>query len=564
MKRLLKYLPILLLVSGGLLADEYPENCQSCATSIYLPRPQGLFSASGMNSVAFWNPWYYKCCDGSIDTCASYNVGFRFDQTWDGKRLAQCLFDADQNGTVNMRGSLVPASSTLKQLIADDYGLSPYMTGSFTLNPRIQNYNVDFAGRWELGYWHDCFEGLYFGLAATLAHSSWDLNYCENAFEITQGQPNDLFQCESGTVTEPAMKDIQTALEMKASFGLLAQSEAQYGKFVLNRAQNLTALANIDMVLGYDFLRCDGHHLGLFLKAVAPTGNRPYTETVFAPVVGNAHHWELGGGLDAHWDVWQCDDHCVSLYLTGSATHLFKDKQKRTADLWNANKTAPSCMSRNILLKTFNQPNETSGYTINQIIRASDWTTRTIESSFDVMGDASLKLMYRNCGWAVGLGYNIYGRSTEKLNLVKDECNASRLKVAIKGNAGVCYFPAEPGAPTQSLDATQSQYQPTAKNTAFPVDNKVSEGDNTSAWDGSYPVDNTNPVVPLTDANIAFTPVPRQIQHTIFGNVDYQWQDCDSQPFMGIGGSCSFAQNGSCNVCTANQWNVWIHGGMTF
>ncbi len=49
------------------------------------------------------------------------------------------------------------------------------------------------------------------------------------------------------------------------------------------------------------------------------------------------------------------------------------------------------------------------------LMNAVNYTTRQFQSSFKVQGDATLRLQYQNCGWLVAVGYNIYGRSKEKL-----------------------------------------------------------------------------------------------------------------------------------------------------
>lgn len=545
MKHFLKYLSLaMLFATTAVLADDcnYPDQykeCQECGTTTFIPRPQGLYSF--ITQASLFNPWYYKCNDGTIDSCATYNLGFRYDQTWKGERLAQCLFGTDADGVLTFQGTgnTTAISADKKYVAADDYGLSSYGLGTAIFNPRIKNYNIDFAGRWELGHCNDCLEGLYFGLAATLTHSSWDLNYCNG--DLSNGNTVNTFDEGYISSTFPdvefaAYKDIKTALAMNGGFGDV-QDDATYGRFVLDGSQNKTALANIDMLLGYDFLRCDGYHLGLFFKAVAPTGNRPDPKTVFSPIIGNAHHWEVGGGLDAHWDMWSCDDQCFSFFMNGSVTHLFNDKQLRTFDLNDC------CMSRNSLLKVYdvttNEANE-KVYTYNQLIRASDFTTRKVESKFDVMGDASFKFMYRTCGWAFGLGYNIYGRSAEKIAQINEQCTLPQFaQTSVVSPKGYTFVSADEA---QYVMPGYCARTPTAEVTALLI----------------------NADTALTDANINFAGAPRQIQHTVFGNLDYQWQDCENQPFAGIGGMCSFAQNGKCDVCTASQWGLWIHGGLTF
>ena len=56
----------------------------------------------------------------------------------------------------------------------------------------------------------------------------------------------------------------------------------RYGKFSFeNRTK--TRLANLDLFLGDDIIRQPKFHVGVFVKASAPTGNEPNPEWIFNP-----------------------------------------------------------------------------------------------------------------------------------------------------------------------------------------------------------------------------------------------------------------------------------------
>lgn len=561
--------------------EQYPEkNCQTCASTIYLPRPQGLNNGVGLNSAGFFDPFYYTCCDKTIDRCWTFDLGFRYDQTWKGKHLAQCLWGTDESGILKFAGSEAATETTSDgALLADDYGLAPDAHGSVSFDPSIKNFNIDFVARLELGSLHEWLERFYVSCNATLTHSVWDVGYKHSDFNYGS---KILPLCMQGRSEQSAINNIDTALEGFTPFGELTNAQ-NYGHFLLDKAQKLTRVANIDFLVGYDFVRHDQGHLGMFFKTVAPTGNRPNAQYAFSPVIGNGHHWEFGAGIDGHWDMWNCDDHCLSLYIVGELTHLFNDKQMRTFDINNC------CMSRNQLLKKL-EPVYANGIVNNyvfteQLVRATDWTTRKINSSFDVQGDAAIQLLYRTCNWAFGLGYNVYGRSKESIEMLEPEHNKNAtLNVATKGTTGVCYSKTiitEPPTTTYpTLNASQDQFCTKTFNTNVPVDPEVltlatAPGVEYTSWDNSDTVyesivpngtvNNFTPnPTPLNETNISYQGVPRQIQHTIFGHVEYEWLENCMQPFMGMGALCSFANNGTCDVCTANQWGIWIHGGFNF
>lgn len=582
MKRCKIILLLLSIIPCVAYADEYEERCgdqcEQCATTMFIPRPQGLNSAVGLNSPAFFDPFYYPCCDNQVDRRWTWNIGFRYDQTFKGKKLAQCLFGTDDAGVLKFAGSQSPTTERTNALLADDYGLAPNSYGAVSFDPSIKNYNVDFFIRLEWGSVRDYLDGLYTSVNTTLTHSVWDLGYQKlnwNAGNTT------LPLCMQGTTEQRSVEDISTALEGYSTFGEL-KNPSQYGHFVLGTAQKGTKLANIDLLVGYDFIRNDAGHFGMFFKTVAPTGNKPNPTTVFSPIIGNAHHWEFGAGIDGHWDMWCCDDQCFSLFVTGALTHLFNDQQLRTFD------TNDCCMSRNQLLKKLDAV-YANGIVNNyvfteELVAGPNWTTRAINSAFGVQGDASFKLMYHNCGWAFGLGYNVYGRSAESLEMLPNCENPNAAwNVATKGTTGVCYTQTTitpPATTHPKLNASQDNFCTKEGNINTPVDQvalKLQSSEATyTSWNIQDPtvyesvlpngtVQNFTPnPTPLNETNIDYLGVPRQIQHTIFGHVAYEWRDYCHEPFVGVGGMCSFANNGNCNVCTANQWGLWIQGGWNF
>ncbi len=526
------------------------DTCQKCASPLFIPRPQSL------NSAALYTPFYYPCCKGTIDQACTVSLGFRYEQTWNGKQLAQCLFGSD---VINFAGSQATKEPSTYYLLAENFGLSPDFLGAITFDPLIRNSIIDIGARCELGSYSSCLENLYVGLAASLVNSTWNLRAREDNFNTVRPDKLTLPQCLHGTTEEPALGDIKTALSGQYSFGQLPRGPMRYGGFIFDRSQSKTLLANIDLVLGYDFMRCEGYHLGLFLKTVFPTGNRPNPEKVFSPIIGNAHHWELGGGLDAHYDLWHCDDQCLTASITGSITHLFDDKQWRTFDFNGC------CLSRYQLLKVFTKKSNDHLPYANQLMFGTDYTTRQVNSSFDLMGDATLKFVYRNCGWAFGIGYNVYGRSAEDIEPLSDTCAAESVVVANKGTTGVCVINNDNATVTQISNATLSASCIESSDVTIPptVDNPVLQT-GYKTWDNITPAPDSSKPVIYNTSNITYKGAPRQISQKIFGHIDYQWEDCENNPYIGFGGECEFAQNGDCNVCTANQWGMWVHGGLSF
>lgn len=552
--------------------DEGPDpkgpNCENCASPLYMIRPQGL------NSAAIFNPFYFGCYDSSLDASWTFTVGYRYEQTFQAEHIARCLFGAQ---TLNIAGHYaLDPSEDVSYVQAENFGLSPYFKGTITFKPLIQNHNIDFTSRFEFGSVWDNLEGVYCMVNATLTNSRWNMK-AEQTTSATADVIQTMPPCLNSVAQQAAFTDIETAFAQTTFFGELPSGPAQYGRFIFNQAQTKTALANLDLILGYDFLKCDGYHFGVFLKTVAPTGNRPNPETVFSPIVGNGHHWEFGGGADGHWDVWTCDDQCITAYIYGAITHLFDDKQWHTFKVYNPTTKESCCLSQYTLLKQYN--NAAVPVFENKLIRASDYTTRHINSSFDVQGDASFRFVYRVNGWAFGIGYNVYGRSEESVQLLDDTFGQpiDEKQYGIKGDTGVCALCVDGSVPpvtlgTVSLGATKSNtcVSDAAEMESTPVDNDPINvvgcpGATTAkTWYYTPAQNSTTPKILDPETDIWLKGVPRQVTSKVFGHIDYQWQNCDISPFVGVGGEVEFPFSGNCFVCTPSQWGIWIHGGVEF
>lgn len=541
---------------------------------IFLPRPQGL------NSAFIFDPFLYKC-SGLLDpSCAFLNLGYRHTETTEGTNIAVSLFGTNK---LDVQGSLVSGRSN-KAIVADWFGLNPLYSGSITFEPIIKQDYFDFGTRFQLGCWKDCLEGFWIGVYGTLVHANWNLKpdiegetiNNESSIEFTDptlGAPNyPMYMNLDGTTFSTSLKQV---LSGNFTFGDMT-TRWKYGKFDFNKhGRQSTKLANLDLLFGFDIMTCDDYHTTVFLKAVAPTGtklNRKNAEFIFNPIIGNGHHWELGAGLDMHYNIWRCDTKCLGIYINGCITHLFKNKQWRTFDF---KKYGP--LSRYMLLKELMPVDSDLEFDYaGSLENAVNYTTRQISSSFKIQGEGTIRLLYKDCGWAFGAGYNIYGRSTEKLEPTKTVNKIDNKFFGMKGNTGVYYKFIEDklnfGPALEEiipLNSTQTQ-SPSLSITTVPensnteIDNpRIAPGGN-ETWDNLDEVIQSVPPVRIDPKDIDFKSYPKQIIHKFFGHIDYQWEDNCYSPYIGIYGEYDIANNKRCNYSTPNQWGFGIRGGISF
>ncbi len=558
------------------------SSCGSCH-SVYIPR------STKSNSAYFWLP------QGDIEQDGwngALDLGFEYQQTFRGHDIAKCMFGSS---TLVFQGSKVSDRSETA-LIAENFGLSQTFNGSLKLNPKIRNFNVHLQSK--LGF--DCFaSGLYGQVNLTFTHQRRNLFDDNCVSTVSTGTGAALafpvgYMSSTATTTTTPVADLKTALKGDSTFGDM-QTAWKFGKFSFcDMTEN--KVAGVDLILGYNFWQSDCGHFGAFFQYTAPTGNKPSATTVFSPVVGNGKHHEVGGGIDAHYELWSNDcDQSITAYLNGFVVTLLKDCQVRSFDF-----AGYGCNSRYMLLKELTASTDaTVGFTYaGNLINAINFTTRNVTSKFNVKGDASLRFVYHDGGINFALGYNLYGNSREKLclNGTASPCSAvdTTKHYGIKGCSGVAYAAyATSGGVTAgtatltSLNATQTDSATitacgTADNAATTL---VSTDPGTVGVDWSNAnlagvqanavpagtamtaiaiAQTSAPAVEIlansTTLNIRSGESPSQLISKGFATLDYTWTDCEWTPYLGV----YAAVEGGSKRCDQKQWSVAIKGGVSF
>lgn len=545
------------------------------------------------NTAYRYLPGEHNYSDCGDTNYRNWAIGYEYNSTFNSADLARCLFGRQ---TLSFKGSQVAGRDPNVDLIADYFGLASNFQGTVTFRPKIQNNSI------RLESFHrarGCAEGLYFRADLTFTNQRRSLynDACSSCISTSVVQSSTFF-CP-GYMSQsqvPTISSIPAALSGNIGFGngqgsgLAIESLGgwQYGKFSCF-AMNANQIAGFSVDLGYDFIRRDCSHLGVFIRYVAPTGTRldgsqKNASNVFFPIVGNGHHHELGGGLTFHYDLWSndCGD-SLSLYFDGYATHLFKDCQIRSFDF-----VGKGCLSRYMLLKELRPTTTAAGFdATGTFISGINFATRNVESSISVQGDASLRLIYSHNGFSLGLGYNAFGRKEESLCLKPGNVCAAidpSSSYGFKGCEGVAYFAygvaagvlTGPAAPVTS-NATSSNATITNCGT---VDSPVAVGSTTGTtlgvdWrtcpaDGQVGATATAvrqaftsapaTTVSLTDLDINSGKAARLFTNKGFLTLNYMWEDCESAPYLGVGAE---AEGGS-RCCDIRQWGVWLKGGLSF
>ena len=545
--------------------------CLGCnsPTSVFIPRSVGANTA---RELAGWEEFIYQYDAGGYYLTTGHVLGYGC--SFRPARIAHMLFGSD---VLHIEGSQVPNRSRCA-LLADNFGLSTTFSGSVTFEPIIEN--IIFDNQFFIGL-DPLLCGLYARIHAPLVHTRWNLHMRECTTSSARSTNRAFPACYMSEESAHPTPTIADALSGRFLFGDM-QTPWQYGRFS-SGAQTKTALADIDLILGYIPWQSDFFHFGFYGQVVCPTGNKPHAHFIFEPIVGNAKHWELGFGLTGHYVLWERDvDHSLAFYAEGNITHLFKNRQMRSFDF-----CGNGVLSRYMLLKEMVQQGNTFQYTGN-LINGINFATRPVDVSIAIKGDVSAKLSYRSPCIIADLGLNFYGKMREHLSFV--ECTSDKL-YAIKGTEGVCALdyategttpPVMIGPLVEKISLNASQSRATIRVPgptdhpqeiigAAPTDivvTALSKQTGSIEAPGVIRAMSSNPpvLVSVNDLHKETGTMPAEATYKVFGYLGYNFYACDwcYSPYVGIGGEVEFDARACSERTALNQWSVWAKGGFEF
>jgi hypothetical protein len=520
-------------------------------------------------------------------------------RSFDSDALAHCLFGAftpdlncSDQVSIGVSGSQVPNRNP-NDWLADYFGLSTTYQSRLFFKPRVSNFIIDFSAYVGLDEWL-C--GLYFWAHAPIVMTRWNLNFFEevNNDLALSGYSAGYFApsaVPAGNLVEQA-SNFFSDLDFPTLPDGVTFEPLAYARFEQTRLTK-TALAEIQLALGYNFIMCQDYYLGLNFRVYAPTGNRPKGIYTFEPIVGNGKHWEVGVGTMGSYTFWRSEDEESSfgLYVVGNFTHQCSASQTRTFDL----KGKPN--SRYMLAEQLGTPVNNlwgapaQGSVANATVPAAQFknayapvanlTTLQVKVSSALQADVTALLNYTSCGLSVDVGYNLWARTCEKISLCR-KSGPTRLESgtvwALKGDSRVYGFPAadavSPAPGPVALSATQSlatinsgTNAPLNSNLNAGVDNpqfafftNVNDEDQlvVAPGDNGGPLtqlQTSNDPIFLSNANIDFNGArTKGLSNKIFAHLSYTWCECeDIVPFIGIGGKAEFGpRHGEPSCATSN------------
>jgi hypothetical protein len=603
----MKYFKFLI---AGILAMNYGITFGTTTVVPYLPiRSQGLNTPRHL--VGLIQQLYTNSAESSLYGTVTGTLFY--NRSFDSSAISECLFGIQDCQTITISGSQIPNRGA-QDWLADYFYLPTDFKSTISFKPIIDNIGAELSFFISLGEWTP---GLYFAVYAPLVHSRWGLNMCEcvdlkgtnshapGYFTPDTLQRNELLmnftQYAKGTIAGPY---VQTVADTDYTITLQNLRNARISPTRLSQ----TRLADMRATFGYQFVRKPRFRLGFELLVSGPVGNRPEGEYLFEPIIGNGHHWEIGGSVIGNGIIWQSQDEEKQIIFTGDIclSHLFAARQKRTLDL----KGKP--FSRYMLIERLGTPiiNNLEGggvvptaQFINEFLPVANLTNVCVDVSATIQAEitAMFTSVCDNFSWDIG--YNFWARSCENLTLRGVNPFDNNRRWALKGDSFVFGFDrgaagAGPLVGAVALSATQSNATINS-GTNFTADRTVAEAmlnpdidmprnatgdasggmaDNPlSADPDAAALTIQTSINPVFIGPLALDECERRahgLTNKLFTHFSYAWNQREQWiPYVGIGGEVEFNHNNNsscdtdcreCISCGLSQWGIWLKGVITF
>lgn len=578
---------------------------------------------------------------------SAFAVTPEYTESFYQNRIADCLFGndlvSDTLSAIHITGSGVKdRNATGKDWLADYFGLPRDHNGTMRFEPIVSNFINDFYCYFGLNNIHP---GLFATVHIPVVHTKWDLNFFEviNADGITDYPPGYFSpnaQVRSGLTPEAVGVNRADLLDNIADY-LFWQQTPDIDPTTFEPLQSArivpkgicghrikSGIADIQAVLGWNFIQEQWYHLGIGLRTVIPTGTRPNGQFLFEPTIGNGHHFELGAQLWGHTSfcVSENEEELWTAYFLVQAMHMFNAKQCRTFDLqckpnsrWMlAEQFTPNVqnLEANHIEADLNPANLVipDAQFAGAFAPVANLTTRAVNVQANIQCDAVLMLSCIKRHLSVDFGYNAWYRSCEKIT--KTNCKSTRLESelwALKGDSYVYGFTESTGVPPVpdntpvALSATQSLATVHGGTNNFVDLNGVNGGINGIRPTRNPGVDNPafaaatfngtpvylndritapgltaaeqtetslNPIFIREDQLDLCNAATKGFSNKLFFNLSY-WFHTTSPcyvPYIG-GGFAIEVGNGNvpqdrtiqgCQNCALSQFSIWLRGGFSF
>jgi len=320
-----------------------------------------------------------------------------------------------------------------------------------------------------------------------------------------------------------------TTVAVDSLTAAFSQAAWNFGKIFSGCAQKKTGLADIEFKIGRQSMWFEHCHLGGYVGALIPTGNKPKGVYVFEPIVGHNHHWGVLVGTEGGFEFWtsRCERWHASVEIAGQAQYLFRNTQTRSFDLKNrpwsryqevyANQAqAAQANTLSLTPATAAQGAALSTPGINV------FTQRVKVQPGFFFNSMTTLLLTHECGFEAEIGYNLFAREGECVEL---DC-PWLVGPAIKAVGGA-------GETAPVRDITTNFLLESATVTF---------------------ADYNQSLIQLSDLDLNSAAHPNIMVNLIYGALSYVWDDRRVPMGINVGGSYEFTGR---DFAVMKRWVAW-------
>jgi|GEM_PF-458684 hypothetical protein len=308
--------------------------------------------------------------------------------------------------------------------------------------------------------------------------------------------------------------------------------------YKIHNGQSETGIADINVMLGYNFLYEADKHANVNLSLLIPTGNTPDGVYRFEPVVGNGNHWALGAGIDTAFELWRENDKSLDLSIVLNYKYLFKGTEKRTLNFKYSDTTDYTYYGQRVIWGPYVLG---AGRGDTEAAPLANFVTQDVNVTPGNQVNGIVNLAFNWGNWTIDLGYELYAQEEEK--------------VSLKGTWSDDTY----GIAAQSWNTTRAFITGNATGgTLGEYDTIFRGGYSHVAWDdlgslNEYTIDAEHFLT--ADAE-----TPQQITHKIYGGVGYRFAQWNYPLLLGLGGSYELI-SGNAGL---EGWSLWLKAGVAF
>lgn len=249
--------------------------------------------------------------------------GYYSESTNDGD-LGKYFGVNDKSSFTAVWGAPNDADVSGGYLVHDSAGAN---TDQATINfsPKTYTWGV------ELGY-AQCLsklvEGLHFAITLPIEQVTNNMN-------MTVSTAGTTHTAETKAAVENFFKGTGVAQGNGPISGTANVAGGQVGlsNALINGSHSETGVADVKVVVGYDFYREENWTIGANLGLTIPTGNTPSGKNVFEPLYGNGGHFELGLGAAVDGRLWHDGAQSICMHLSADYRYGFQADETRTLSI---------------------------------------------------------------------------------------------------------------------------------------------------------------------------------------------------------------------------------------